>query len=301
MPAILVTPKMKSGLPKPVHSALPIPQAHIQTRMTQSSGAKLTHHSSLRRSSQGTGAPQRKSQTANETSADPQIYTDWANHYLAKSGHKRLIRDLQQDIADGVLLAEIIQVVANEKIDDINGYPESRSQMIENIDACLGFLAAKGVNIKGLCAEEIRSGNLKAILGLFFNLSHYKQQQKHAALKQANDVTPILQTARVRSASPAQGHSPWCTSNAPTCPVHIHEHEPHSTSKSVLKTQEDMQSKVSSQSKSRKLCASPKKSNRLPGPSIQPRRSNSRRSQSFKTPMLTSSQNTGTQNPPCAK
>lgn len=24
---------------------------------------------------------------------------------------------------------------------------------IENIDACLGFLATKGVNIKGLCAE----------------------------------------------------------------------------------------------------------------------------------------------------
>lgn len=77
MPAILVTPKMKSGLPKPVHSALPIPQAHIQTRMTQSSGAKLTHHSSLRRSSQGTGAPQRKSQTANETSADPQVWAKW--------------------------------------------------------------------------------------------------------------------------------------------------------------------------------------------------------------------------------
>lgn len=41
----------------------------------------------------------------------PQIYTDWANHYLAKSGHKRLIKDLQQDVTDGVLLAEIIQVV----------------------------------------------------------------------------------------------------------------------------------------------------------------------------------------------
>lgn len=40
-----------------------------------------------------------------------QIYTDWANHYLAKSGHKRLIKDLQQDVTDGVLLAEIIQVV----------------------------------------------------------------------------------------------------------------------------------------------------------------------------------------------
>lgn len=40
-----------------------------------------------------------------------QIYTDWANHYLAKSGHKRFIKDLQTDVTDGVLLAEIIQVV----------------------------------------------------------------------------------------------------------------------------------------------------------------------------------------------
>lgn len=43
-----------------------------------------------------------------------QIYTDWANHYLARSGHKRLIKDLQADVADGVLLAEIIQVVGKD-------------------------------------------------------------------------------------------------------------------------------------------------------------------------------------------
>ncbi|MBN3289672.1 NAV2 protein, partial [Polypterus senegalus] len=87
------------------------------------------------------------------------IYTDWANHYLARSGHKRLIKDLQQDVTDGVLLAEIIQVVANEKIEDINGCPKSRSQMIENIDACLSFLAAKGVNIQGLSAEAYPGTN----------------------------------------------------------------------------------------------------------------------------------------------
>lgn len=45
-----------------------------------------------------------------------QIYTDWANHYLAKSGHKRLIKDLQTDVTDGVLLAEIIQVVGKETL-----------------------------------------------------------------------------------------------------------------------------------------------------------------------------------------
>ncbi|NWJ03236.1 NAV2 protein, partial [Crypturellus undulatus] len=133
-----------------------------------------------------------------------QIYTDWANHYLAKSGHKRLIKDLQQDVTDGVLLAEIIQVVANEKIEDINGCPKNRSQMIENIDACLSFLAAKGINIQGLSAEEIRNGNLKAILGLFFSLSRYKQQQQQPPPPQQQPRAGPPAPA----ALPAQGPAP---------------------------------------------------------------------------------------------
>uniref|UniRef100_A0A3Q1H5X1 Neuron navigator 3 n=1 Tax=Anabas testudineus TaxID=64144 RepID=A0A3Q1H5X1_ANATE len=108
----------------------------------------------------------------------PSIYTDWANHYLAKSGCQRLIKDLSQDVTDGVLLAQIIQIIANEKVEDINGSPRSQSQMIENVDACLSFLDARGVNVQGLSAEEIRNGNLKSILGLFFILSRYKQQQQ---------------------------------------------------------------------------------------------------------------------------
>uniref|UniRef100_A0AAY4EV54 Neuron navigator 3 n=1 Tax=Denticeps clupeoides TaxID=299321 RepID=A0AAY4EV54_9TELE len=156
-----------------------------------------------------------------------QIYTDWANHYLAKSGHKRLIKDLQQDVADGVLLAEIIQVVANEKIEDINGCPKSRSQMIENIDACLSFLAAKGVNIQGLSAEEIRNGNLKAILGLFFSLSRYKQQQQQQQAHRQSSQHPQQQpqachtTLSQQSSVPAQitpshGPLPGMTEHAPS-------------------------------------------------------------------------------------
>ena len=41
-----------------------------------------------------------------------QIYTNWANHYLEKSNHKRLITDLQADVRDGVLLADVIQSVS---------------------------------------------------------------------------------------------------------------------------------------------------------------------------------------------
>uniref|UniRef100_A0A8D2N909 Neuron navigator 2 n=1 Tax=Zonotrichia albicollis TaxID=44394 RepID=A0A8D2N909_ZONAL len=153
------------------------------------------------------------------------IYTDWANHYLAKSGHKRLIKDLQQDVTDGVLLAEIIQVVANEKIEDINGCPKNRSQMIENIDACLSFLAAKGINIQGLSAEEIRNGNLKAILGLFFSLSRYKQQQ------QQPQQQPQLHPSQP-AAPPAQGQQ------------HQVPALPHSPCQQQLKAQPEMHSRL---------------------------------------------------------
>uniref|UniRef100_A0A3P9IGQ6 Neuron navigator 3 n=1 Tax=Oryzias latipes TaxID=8090 RepID=A0A3P9IGQ6_ORYLA len=110
------------------------------------------------------------------------IYTDWANHYLAKSGCPRLIKDLSQDVTDGVLLAQIIQII--DIMTTFQVCPPDRadcllsSSQIENVDTCLSFLDARGVNVQGLSAEEIRNGNLKSILGLFFILSRYKQQQQ---------------------------------------------------------------------------------------------------------------------------
>ncbi|XP_077194997.1 neuron navigator 3 isoform X6 [Paroedura picta] len=185
MPVLGVASKLRQPPigSKPVHTAHPIP--NIGTNGSQQYSSKsleLPRAESSMLSCQLTLKPAcdfgavKTLQGKTETE-DRKIYTDWANHYLAKSGHKRLIKDLQQDIADGVLLAEIIQIIANEKVEDINGCPRSQSQMIENVDVCLSFLAARGVNVQGLSAEEIRNGNLKAILGLFFSLSRYKQQQ----------------------------------------------------------------------------------------------------------------------------
>ncbi|XP_030675788.1 neuron navigator 3 isoform X5 [Nomascus leucogenys] len=188
MPVLGVASKLRQPAvgSKPVHTALPIPNLgttgsqHCSSRpleLAETESSMLSCQLALKSTCEfGEKKPLQGKAKEKE---DSKIYTDWANHYLAKSGHKRLIKDLQQDIADGVLLAEIIQIIANEKVEDINGCPRSQSQMIENVDICLSFLAARGVNVQGLSAEEIRNGNLKAILGLFFSLSRYKQQQHH--------------------------------------------------------------------------------------------------------------------------
>ncbi|XP_006892076.1 PREDICTED: neuron navigator 2 isoform X2 [Elephantulus edwardii] len=258
MPAILVASKMKSGLPKPVHSAAPIlhvpparagPQPCYLKLGSKVEVSKTSYPSQIPLKSQGLqepageGLPLRKSGSF-ENGFDTQIYTDWANHYLAKSGHKRLIKDLQQDVTDGVLLAQIIQVVANEKIEDINGCPKNRSQMIENIDACLNFLAAKGINIQGLSAEEIRNGNLKAILGLFFSLSRYKQQQQQP---QKQHLSSPLPTAGSQPAgTPSQGQAGTPQQQVPATPqAPCQPHQPHQP---VLhqqsKAQAEMQSRL---------------------------------------------------------
>ncbi|ETE68382.1 Neuron navigator 2, partial [Ophiophagus hannah] len=236
-----------------------------------------------------------------EASNEYKIYTDWANHYLAKSGHKRLIKDLQQDVTDGVLLAEIIQVVANEKIEDINGCPKNRSQMIENIDVCLSFLAAKGINIQGLSAEEIRNGNLKAILGLFFSLSRYKQQQQQSP-KQHSEHSPSQQqptsSQQASSPSPSQVGLPdqQLQPLVPASPQIQCQH-PQQAAQLQLKAQPEMQSSASprdsSQSKIIRFTLGQKKNSRLPGPTTRvsaagseiktrgPASANNRRSQSF--------------------
>ncbi|XP_040610857.1 neuron navigator 3 isoform X6 [Mesocricetus auratus] len=264
MPVLGVASKLRPPTvgSKPVHTALPIPSLGISVSQHCSSRPLefatpecLTLSCQLTFKSTCELGEKKALQRAAKEREDSKIYTDWANHYLAKSGHKRLIKDLQQDIADGVLLAEIIQIIANEKVEDINGCPRSQSQMIENVEVCLRFLAARGVNVQGLSAEEIRNGNLKAILGLFFSLSRYKQQQHH---QQQYYQSLVELQQRVTHTVPQ-------------------------SEASQVKTQQDMQSSLTAryaaQCNHSGIATSQKKPTRLPGPSRVPAASSSNKAQ----------------------
>ncbi|CAG0886479.1 unnamed protein product [Darwinula stevensoni] len=110
------------------------------------------------------------------------IYTDWGNHYLEKGKCKKRIGNLETDVVDGVLLADLIEAVTNQKVGDINRKPKGPAQMLENVRACVNFLACLGVTAEGVTPKDIRDGNLRAILGLLFSLSRYKQQLKQQQL-----------------------------------------------------------------------------------------------------------------------
>ncbi|XP_076347890.1 uncharacterized protein LOC143245425 [Tachypleus tridentatus] len=123
-----------------------------------------------------------------------EIYTDWANQYLERGRFKRHIQDLQSDVSDGVLLADIIEAVTGFKVLEVTRKPKTSAQMVENLNVCLTFLENIGVNLEGVTAKEIRNGNLKLILGLFFNLSRYKQAQKLSVVSIKQNTKAALTT-----------------------------------------------------------------------------------------------------------
>ncbi|KAH0945385.1 hypothetical protein HN011_011539, partial [Eciton burchellii] len=70
-----------------------------------------------------------KQDCSNNSRISYSIYTDWANYYLERGGCKRRVTDLQADLCDGVLLADLVEAVTNQKVIDVNRKPRSAQQM----------------------------------------------------------------------------------------------------------------------------------------------------------------------------
>lgn len=153
-------------------------------------------------SSNGGGSALNNGPTSNKSIIE--IYTDWANHYLDKiHGGRKRVKDLQSELQDGLILAEVVEAVMASKVPDIHKKPKNNGQMLDNIQHCLKFLSNKGVNVSEVKAKDIWEGNLKAILGLFFQLSRFKQQQKMLAVQSDNrSGTPKIPSV---PPSPARG------------------------------------------------------------------------------------------------
>ncbi|KAL0629200.1 Neuron navigator 2 [Plecturocebus cupreus] len=98
--------------------------------------------------------------------------------------------------------------------------------------------------------SEIRNGNLKAILGLFFSLSRYKQQQQQPQKQHLSSPLPPAVSQVAGAPSQCQAGTPQQqVPAAPQAPCQPHQPAPHQQSKAQAEMQSSASSKDSSQSK----------------------------------------------------
>jgi Ca2+-binding EF-hand superfamily protein len=95
-------------------------------------------------------------------------FTAWINSHLRKLGSS--IEEISTDFSDGIKLAQLLQVIAGEKVEKLNNKPTMRIHKIQNTGQCLKFIADKGVKLVGVAPEELVDGNLKMVLGMVWTI-----------------------------------------------------------------------------------------------------------------------------------
>lgn len=80
------------------------------------------------------------------------------------------IKVLEEDLADGVLLCNLLEVISSEKVPMGSKKPKSKFQKIENLNNALAFIKNAGLKLENIGAEDIHDGKLKLILGLIWTL-----------------------------------------------------------------------------------------------------------------------------------
>lgn len=93
----------------------------------------------------------------------------WANTYY-ESHDVPPLADLKEDLADGVRLIQLLEIIGNEPLGRYYKNPKLRVQKAENVNTALDFIKHRGILLYNIGAEDIIDGNLKLILGLLWIL-----------------------------------------------------------------------------------------------------------------------------------
>jgi len=90
-----------------------------------------------------------------------------ANQYLPPDTK---VNDLVDDLASGILLANVLEKISEEKVGRINKNPKMDIQKLENLNQCLDFIKAHNIPLVNVGSSDILKGNEKIILGLMWTI-----------------------------------------------------------------------------------------------------------------------------------
>lgn len=117
-------------------------------------------------------------------------FTRWANSYLCQRGLQ--IDEIGQDLQDGVLLINLLELLTDIKLPRYNKKPRIGVQRLANLNVALDFMKAQGFKLVNVGAVDIENGNIKIILGLLWTTILKYQIQKSA---QHESKSPSSQSA----------------------------------------------------------------------------------------------------------
>jgi len=98
-------------------------------------------------------------------------FTRWINDYLRQRGMK--IDDLCADLADGLVLINLLEILSKKSLGKYNKHPRINIQKVENITKAIQFIKDQGINLVNIGSGDIVDGNKRIVLGLIWHLIYF--------------------------------------------------------------------------------------------------------------------------------
>ncbi|CAF1601383.1 unnamed protein product [Adineta ricciae] len=100
-------------------------------------------------------------------------FTKWINNRLAEKSSTPPVTDLFQDLRDGVILLQLLEVLTGNDCKRENG--KMRVHHIENVNKVIAILNEHGIKLLSISSNDIVDGNAKLTLALIWSIIQYWQ------------------------------------------------------------------------------------------------------------------------------
>ncbi|XP_015238310.1 PREDICTED: dixin isoform X1 [Cyprinodon variegatus] len=109
-------------------------------------------------------------------------YVSWVNSQLKRKPGLQPIADLRHDLQDGVVLVQLIEIVAGEVLQGVYIPPLNKEESKKNVEEVLQFISSRNIRMPHISAKDIIDGNLKPIMRIILALAaHFKPSASQRA------------------------------------------------------------------------------------------------------------------------
>uniref|UniRef100_A0A3B5PXI2 Calponin-homology (CH) domain-containing protein n=1 Tax=Xiphophorus maculatus TaxID=8083 RepID=A0A3B5PXI2_XIPMA len=102
-------------------------------------------------------------------------FTKWINSHLAKHVPPLEVKDLFDDIKDGVMLLALLEILSGQKLPCEQGKKLKRIHWVANIGTALKFLEGRKIRLVNINSTDIVDGRPSIVLGLVWTIILYFQ------------------------------------------------------------------------------------------------------------------------------